>query len=324
MGAGLIGVWLADLRSRQHQDLIRFSEAVRYIAVFYDGVVVPGALILLFSGTWFTIQYFGGWNFINVPWLTGMIALFVFEFIEGNTITRLYFMKLRRLTNEALNVGKFTPELEFERGKLTPSFTHYLDLPMLFLIIALGVIGFFIAFALFIINSINKPIKTVVDAAEEIANGELTCTIDVTTEDEMGKMASRLNSMIGNLREWCIDWFSEDYYIKCIVDSYPTYQDDIVSKQEVSYYWKKKSDGSEEPVLVCDNERHNASIFTFDKDGYCIDPVQYKMDKIEAKSLRGGCFDWSISNLRPTYRNHNRANNIYKVNGFRLVNKEDN
>ncbi len=139
MGAGLVGVWLADLRSRQHRDLIRFSEAVRYIAVFYDGVVVPGALILFFSGTWFTVQYYGGWDFIKVPWLTGMIALFAFEFIEGNTITRLYFMKLRRMTDEALAIGEITPELERERSKLVPSFTHYLDLPMLFLIIALGV-----------------------------------------------------------------------------------------------------------------------------------------------------------------------------------------
>ena len=140
MGAGLIGVWLADLRSRQEQNLIRFSEAVRYIAIFYDGVVVPGALILLFSGTWLTVQYFGGWDFLKTPWLAGMIALFAFEFIEGNTITRLYFMKLRRITNEAISIGKITPELEKERGKLIPSFTHYLDLPMLFLIIALGVI----------------------------------------------------------------------------------------------------------------------------------------------------------------------------------------
>ena len=139
MGAGLIGVWLADLRSRQHRDLIRFSESIRYIAVFYDGVVVPGALILLFSGTWFTIQYFGGWAFLKIPWLAGMIGLFVFEFIEGNTITRLYFMKLRRLTKEALEIGQFTPELEKERAKLGPSFTHYLDLPMVFLILALGV-----------------------------------------------------------------------------------------------------------------------------------------------------------------------------------------
>lgn len=102
MGAGLVGVWLTDLRSRQHRDLIRFSEAVRYIAVFYDGVVVPGALILLVSGAWFTIQYYGGWDFLNVPWLTGMIILFAFEFIEGNTVTRLYFMKLRRMTQNAL------------------------------------------------------------------------------------------------------------------------------------------------------------------------------------------------------------------------------
>jgi hypothetical protein len=115
------------------------SEAIRNIAVFYDGVVVPGALILLFSGTWFTVQYFGGWDFIKIPWLAGMVALFAFEFIEGNTITRLYFMKLRRMTREALEIGEFTPELENERSKLVPSFTHYLDLPMLFLIIALGV-----------------------------------------------------------------------------------------------------------------------------------------------------------------------------------------
>ncbi len=140
IGAGLVGVWLADLRSRQERDLIRFSEAVRYIAIFYDGVVVPGALILLFSGAWLTVQYFGGWDFLKTPWLAGMIFLFAFEFIEGNTITRLYFMKLLRLTNEAVRIGKITPQLEKEREKLIPSFTHYLDLPMLFLIIALGVI----------------------------------------------------------------------------------------------------------------------------------------------------------------------------------------
>ncbi len=48
-------------------------------------------------------------------------------------------MKLRRITDDALSVGEITPELEMERGKLLPSFTHYLDLPMLFLIIGLGV-----------------------------------------------------------------------------------------------------------------------------------------------------------------------------------------
>ena len=39
IGAGLIGVWVCDLRSRQVRDLPAFAEAVRTIAVFYDGAV---------------------------------------------------------------------------------------------------------------------------------------------------------------------------------------------------------------------------------------------------------------------------------------------
>lgn len=140
MGSGLIGVWIADLRSRQLHELNPFAEAVRNIAIFYDGLVIPGALLLLISGSWMTIDFFGGWHFILIPWLSGMMVLFAFEFIEGNTVTRLYFMKLRRLTQEALHIGNFTPELEKARGEYLPTFTHFLDLPILFLIIALGTI----------------------------------------------------------------------------------------------------------------------------------------------------------------------------------------
>jgi methyl-accepting chemotaxis protein len=60
-------------------------------------------------------------------------------------------------------------------------------------------IGFFAAFALFIVRSINKPIHTVVKAAEEVAAGNLTHTIKVDSEDEMGNMAGRLNCMIVHL-----------------------------------------------------------------------------------------------------------------------------
>ena len=138
IGGGLIGVFMSDLRSRQLRELPQFSEAVRNIAVFYDGVVVPGALLLLLSGTWLIVEYNGGWEFLQVPWLVGMVALFAFEFIEGNSVTRLYFMKLRRITNKALRVGSITPELEKARAELIPTFTHFLDLPMLMVIISLG------------------------------------------------------------------------------------------------------------------------------------------------------------------------------------------
>ncbi|WP_091139477.1 DUF2269 domain-containing protein [Nitrosospira sp. Nsp14] len=140
IGGGLIAVWFCDLRSRQLRELTRFSEAVRNIAVFYDGVVVPGAILLLISGSWLIVEFFAGWDFIKVPWLVGMMALFAFEFIEGNTITRLYFMRLRRLTDEAMKSGTFTPQLERARAENLATFTHFLDLPLLFLIVALGVI----------------------------------------------------------------------------------------------------------------------------------------------------------------------------------------
>jgi hypothetical protein len=92
IGAGLIGVWYADLRSRQLRELALFAEAVRSIAVLYDGLVIPGALLLLGSGTWLIVTVYGGWAFLGMPWLSGMVLLFAFEFVEGNTTTvpRLY------------------------------------------------------------------------------------------------------------------------------------------------------------------------------------------------------------------------------------------
>ncbi len=132
-----------------------------------------------------------------------------------------------------------------------------------------------------------------------------------------------LIDMIGNLREWCIDWFDEEFYLKSSVDSYPSFGMDILGKTQVSYVWEKNEYGFKHPRLITENESmQGVTVFTFDEEGYCVDPVQSSIEKIEAKSLRGGCFDWSISNLRPTYRNHNPANNVYKVNGFRLIHKE--
>ena len=141
ISGGLIGVWMFDLRSRQLADLPLFAEAVRYIAMFYDGVVVPRALLLVGSGTWMIASFYGGWAFLDTPWLIGMVTLFALEFIEGNTITRLYFMRLRRLSKHALAQGRVTPELERARqAEIVPTFTHFLDVPLLMVIISLGAI----------------------------------------------------------------------------------------------------------------------------------------------------------------------------------------
>lgn len=138
ISAGLIGVFVTDMRSRQARDVKLFAQAVTFIAVFYDGLVVPGALLLLVSGTWLIVSYYAGWQFLNAPWLVGMVVLFAFEFIEGNTITRLYFMRLRRLARIAVAEGRITPELTSARAEQLASFTHFLDIPLLLVIVSLG------------------------------------------------------------------------------------------------------------------------------------------------------------------------------------------
>lgn len=138
IGGGLIGVFLADLRSRRTRDLAVFAEAVRNIALFYDGVVVPGALLLAGSGVWLIAAFHDGWGFWREPWLLGMVVLFVFEFVEGNTVTRLHFMRLGRETRRAVAEGGAMAAVERLRGRRLPTFTHFLDLPLLLVIVSLG------------------------------------------------------------------------------------------------------------------------------------------------------------------------------------------
>jgi hypothetical protein len=47
-------------------------------------------------------------------------------------------MKLRRLTSEALESGSVTPQLERARSEVVPTFTHFLDIPILLVIVSLG------------------------------------------------------------------------------------------------------------------------------------------------------------------------------------------
>jgi methyl-accepting chemotaxis protein len=67
-------------------------------------------------------------------------------------------------------------------------------------VLAVTGIGLFAILASLILRSINRPIRKVVKAAEEVANGDLTHTIQVDAKDEMGSMAEQLNIMIQHLQ----------------------------------------------------------------------------------------------------------------------------
>lgn len=57
----------------------------------------------------------------------------------------------------------------------------------------------FIILTFFIFKSISRPIDTVIKIAKEVASGDFTCTVDLDSKDEMGVMASEMNTMIEKL-----------------------------------------------------------------------------------------------------------------------------
>ncbi len=85
LGGGLLAVFVSEWRAHRTSDLRAFAEAARYTAVFYDSLSVPGAVLLAISGLLLIVELDLG--FFDEPWLTGMWALFLFEFVEGNTVT---------------------------------------------------------------------------------------------------------------------------------------------------------------------------------------------------------------------------------------------
>jgi hypothetical protein len=69
------------------------------------------------SGAWWPLLVGAGHSSARPGW-PAWFLLFAFEFIEGNTITRLYFMRMRRLTRIALAQGRLTEELAAARDRL--------------------------------------------------------------------------------------------------------------------------------------------------------------------------------------------------------------
>jgi hypothetical protein len=61
----------------------------------------------------------------------------------------------------ALEAGHVTAELQRARGEVVPAFTHFLDLPILFLIIALGAIQP-TTWALFFVGSLTAIVVAIV------------------------------------------------------------------------------------------------------------------------------------------------------------------
>jgi uncharacterized membrane protein len=136
LGGGLLAVFVSELRAYRTSDVYRFAEAAWYTATFYDALVLPGAVLVALSGLLLIFEL--GLGIFSEPWLVGMWGLFLFEFVEGNTITRRQFQRTLRHSQAALETGRLTaPDREDARTTLG-RITHFLDLPLFLVIVYCG------------------------------------------------------------------------------------------------------------------------------------------------------------------------------------------
>jgi uncharacterized membrane protein len=138
LGGGLLAVFVSELRAYRTGDVGRFAEAAWYTATFYDALVLPGAILVGLSGFFLVFEL--GLGFFTEPWLVAMWGLFLFEFVEGNTITRVQYRRTLRRSLEALQRGELAEEDREEARTLLGQVTHFLDLPLFLAIVYCGVI----------------------------------------------------------------------------------------------------------------------------------------------------------------------------------------
>jgi uncharacterized membrane protein len=139
LGGGLLAVFISELQAYRTSDMKVFAEASRYTAIFYDSLVISGALLVAISGFFLILEL--GLGFFEEPWVVGMWGLFLFEFIEGNTVTRLQFRKtLRRSRDSLARGGPLTDDIRDEARSLLNKVAHFLDIPLFTVIVYCGTV----------------------------------------------------------------------------------------------------------------------------------------------------------------------------------------
>ena len=108
---------------------------------------------------------------------------------------------------------------------------------MLVGLIVAVILGCLIAY--FITRAITKPIFLGVKFAETVADGDLTKTLDITQKDEIGQLASALNTMVDKLKE--------------VVASVQSASDNVASgSQELSASSEEMSQGATEQAAAAE------------------------------------------------------------------------
>jgi hypothetical protein len=137
LGGGLAAVFVSEWRGYGATRAIVFSEAACHTALLYDFVVVPGAAIQVVVGPLLVWKL--GLGYFDLPWLTGMWGLFLFELVEGNTLTRAQFQRTLRIARSWPEDRPVTEAARREAQSFIGRLAHFLDIPIVLTIVFLGI-----------------------------------------------------------------------------------------------------------------------------------------------------------------------------------------
>lgn len=117
---------------------------------------------------------------------------------EARVFIATDFRKIAVEYRERVNaLIKFQSELMDQAGKTAAEQYQQARTLMLALAIAAFLMGAGIAF--WVTRSITKPLGEAVDVANQLAAGDLTATIEVTSKDETGQLLQAMKNMVGKL-----------------------------------------------------------------------------------------------------------------------------
>ena len=138
LGGGLLAVFVSEWRGYGARRPVVFAEAAFYTAIFYDFVVLPGAFLMLTTGPLLIWKL--GLSDFNNPWLTGMWGLFLFEFIEGNSVTRVQFRRTLKISRSLAEDEPLTDEIRGRARTFIGRLAHFLDIPLFTVIVYCGMV----------------------------------------------------------------------------------------------------------------------------------------------------------------------------------------
>ncbi|MCG8696952.1 MAG: methyl-accepting chemotaxis protein, partial [Bacteroidales bacterium] len=135
---------------------------------------------------------------------------------EENTVDTAFFRKMKNMNTD---LGEFEYECEEKEKRLYFSYVKSYDAYVVvsiytnellgevksarnFIIMALiSALSLIILVTSLIMNSISKDLKNSVRFAEQVASGDLSQTMNINKEDEIGQLAKALNTMTTNLKD---------------------------------------------------------------------------------------------------------------------------